>query len=377
LPDDLNLPQVLHLKLLFRDAAFSDGVLDMISTRFPSLERLHLVLIPSSLPQFCGPEFVAPQDFRLSLDKSKSLVDQRANIFVASHLFNLPFSWGGRLFGQVMRLQMDELNKDHHDASLRKMAELVRGLPLLRRLGTLSAKVAQLVDVAHEDSKLEELVVVVEIDEVLEFFKTWVELEQQKHHTALRRLAVHLLASDGISRPKLEAENAICAGWYTVATNLLHPHGFVCFSLGAHQIFETAPIQLAWLNPMHFTLDRVEYQVGSSPCSTPICSPLPYCRQECCDRPNGTLVTGSLRPAPKISRAETQVPGSPSSRGAGTPLMSTLSRTGGSTARSNPSRTGTSRPNTSQMEGVFVQQTPEWIGMNLVDAVEVLMQWRR
>lgn len=102
LPDDLNLPQVLHLKLLFRDAAFSDGVLDMISTRFPSLERLHLVLIPSSLPQFCGPEFVAPQDFRLSLDKSKSLVDQRANIFVASHLFNLPFSWGGRLFGQVV-----------------------------------------------------------------------------------------------------------------------------------------------------------------------------------------------------------------------------------------------------------------------------------
>merc|ERR1711971_1519415 len=117
----------------------------MGSRIFPNAIRVHLAMLPSALLNFCGPEYAAPPDLRLTLLGSAELGDGaqapacKANFFVSAHLFTLPFNWMGNLFSKVIRLQMNELSTAHHVLSVEKLMELLQTLPLLRRLGTLSS----------------------------------------------------------------------------------------------------------------------------------------------------------------------------------------------------------------------------------------------
>merc|ERR1719359_2281577 len=122
---------------------------------------------------------MAPSDLRLSLNEQALAADRHANFFVASHLMSLPFSWGGDFLKRVVRLQFSELNEDLKGLSLEKLMDSMKsgGMPALRRLGTVSARAACHFDVSREDCKLEELVVVTELDDVKDFFQSVVQLE--------------------------------------------------------------------------------------------------------------------------------------------------------------------------------------------------------
>mmetsp|Transcript_115056 Transcript_115056/g.372137 ORF Transcript_115056/g.372137 Transcript_115056/m.372137 type:complete len:497 (+) Transcript_115056:1832-3322(+) len=301
---EVSLPQVQRLKMECRDAAFCDGELCSISEVFPGVSRLHLALLPIAFPVVCGPDFVAPPNFRLTLlqdaDDMASRSVRDASVFVASHLLSLPFHWRGKLFSQVVRLQMNELNADHQGKSTEQLVDLLVGMPLLRRVGTLSLRTAMLFDFLRANCQLEELVMVLEIDEVERMFKPFLVLESELRHCSLKRLAVHLVASDGVSRLKSQKEEAICAGWLQVAL-LLQPSGFVAFSAGSHQILETVPFQLPWFDPQRFSFDMARCLEPKLPCSTPLGRPLPYHTPEFLKRPSGALVAGSMRPQSQVS----------------------------------------------------------------------------
>merc|ERR1712139_229829 len=178
------------------------------------------------------------------------------------------------------------------------MGDLMKGggMPHLRRLGTVSARAACHFDASREDCKLEELVVVTELEDVKDFFGSFLPLEQRKKRGSLRRLAVHTVCSDGAARVKLDVENAICAGWYNIAVNLMRADGWVVFSTGSKALQETAIGQLPWFLPQHFSLDTVNYGERGLPCSTPLDRPLPFYGRDGVPQPSGTLVSGNLRP---------------------------------------------------------------------------------
>ncbi|CAE8584420.1 unnamed protein product, partial [Polarella glacialis] len=242
LTEDLSLPQVRRLKVECRDQAFSDGALSRVGKVFPDLKRLHLQLLPVGLLPFVGPGFVAPEDFRLTLLKDRNSTDavlgNEASMFmVASHLLSLPFSWGGGLLDRVVRLQIDELSKKHVGQSLEQFAKVVASAPLLRRLGTVSVGFTGLLDLTSESwQHLEELVVCMEIEDALKFFNVFLPLEPPRRRSSIKRLAVHLLAPDGVSKLTAEVERVMCAGWLNLATKLLHPEGFVIFSQGQNSV---------------------------------------------------------------------------------------------------------------------------------------------
>eukprot|EP00929_Paragymnodinium_shiwhaense_P083577 TRINITY_DN44597_c0_g1_i1.p1 TRINITY_DN44597_c0_g1~~TRINITY_DN44597_c0_g1_i1.p1 ORF type:complete len:667 (-),score=179.49 TRINITY_DN44597_c0_g1_i1:183-2183(-) len=296
LPPDFCLPQITRLKLLCRDTALAGTALDRLGEVFPKLERLHLQLLPIGLLPLPASGFQAPADLRLTLDGRST--ERESNVFVASHLITLPFSWGDSFFRNVIRLQMTELNEEHRGLALEQLAQVIRGLPQLKRLGTVSARSFKLLDITGDHFKLEELVVVVESDDVWKFFKDVIPLEQTKRRCSLKRLGIHLLASDGVSCLKIDMENALLAGWVTLATTMLHQQGVVVFSVATKQLLETATPQLAWWLPTHFSIDAVDYSDGRMPVSTPVCKGLPYYTTCGIEQPNGTLISkgGALRP---------------------------------------------------------------------------------
>lgn len=303
LPPDFCMPQVRRLKLVCRDSAFSTQTLASIHRAFPGLMRLHIAVSAMGLLPLCGPGFLAPPDFRISLldEYGKPLLkpdDGKGNLFVASHLMTLPFSWSGALFENVIRLQMTELCQDHEGLAMEQLAAMVRSMPRLRRLGTVSMRAFQLIDLAREDCLIEELVLIMNMLDVIPLFRTFLAVEQSRRRATLRRLAVHMQAGDGVGRPTVEVENSMCAGWYVLATSLIRPDGFVCFSFGHRQIAQTALAQLAWFDPKHYCLDWADYEDdGRLPGSTSLQRPLLYYSTEGVVRPRGTLVAGSLRPA--------------------------------------------------------------------------------
>jgi hypothetical protein len=257
---------------------------------------------PVGLLPLCGPGFSAPRDLRLTIDGNAEKSDREANVFVASHLISLPFSWGkdvnfpSLFFRRVQRLQMSELNEDHRGLALEQLASVIRALPCLKRLGTVSSRSAKLLDLTSDSFHLEELVVVLEVDDIGTFYKDLIPLEQLKRRSTLRRLCIHFLAGDGVSRLKDDMEAAMLAGWHNIATNMLHPDGVISFSVATKQLLETSMVQLAWFLPIHFSLDATEYRNGRHPLSTPIDRSLPYLSTDGIVQPNGTLISGSLRP---------------------------------------------------------------------------------
>jgi len=288
-------PQVRRLKLLCRDSHLSAEALARLPQAFPALERLHLEAVPATLLSVCGGGLAAPSDLRLSL--YEDFKERQANIFVASHLLTLPFTWAGSYFRNVARLQMSELTEAYGGRSLEQLATLMRSLPHLRRLGTVSVKTAQLFDIVREGCALEELVLVADLQELPSLFRSLVALEHQKRRLPLVRLAVHLVATDGAPQPSLGVESALVAAWYHLAADHLRDGGYVAFSVGQHEILESAPLQLPWFAPGLFALDAAEYRGSRLPLSTALSRPLPFHSVETVSRPRGTLITGSMRPS--------------------------------------------------------------------------------
>lgn len=373
------LPDVRCLKLLCRDAAFDYEVDETIQACFPKLNRLHLVLVPAGLLPFCGPGFQAPQDLRISLD-SGSASEREANFFVASHLFELPFSWMGDFFRRVMRLQMVELSENHGGLSLESLAHVLQDMPHLRRLGTASLRTVALFDVTRESCKLEELVTVMEMDDFHRFFKMLMPIINSGKRSTLRRLAVHILASDGVPRPAPQVEDAICGGWWSVVDKIMSPTGCVVFSVSFQQIAETAMAQLPWFDPTRFSLDTTDYRNGRLPLSTSMWRPLPLYGTEEVEAPRGTLVVGPLRPSGPTDQdfhalAETHQlgetgpsspssPASPANRKRTTTIISTASQESIRDMPTGGRGTGTK----GKKKGKH-----SWRSIPLVDAVETLL----
>lgn len=315
LPAQLCLPKVRRVKVLCHDATLSEDVLLRIAETFPALNRLHLALKPCALPALAGQPFEAPPDFRLSLLEDEGFRggvgcvahvgssgmrhDQQANFFITTHLLGLPFSWQNILLRRVQRLQMSELREDYGcgGLALESFFALLRELPHLRRLGTLSRRCLSVLDLTREDCFLEEVVVEVEVNDLISLFRLFVPVDKVCRRMTLRRLAVHLLATDGAPRLKLAIEDAACACWHSIAQHLLHPQGFIAFSIAHRQLLETAFVQLPWFDPQRFCLDTVEYSAGDRlPVCTPLNQSLPHSQPSQITRPRGTLVTGALRP---------------------------------------------------------------------------------
>lgn len=295
-PEDFCMPNVRRVKLTCQDIALADTAFQRLGSAFPGLNRLHLFMLPVGLLPLCGLGFQAPRDLRLSLDPHSQANEREANVFVASHLMSLPFSWGDFLLRNVMRLQMAELNENHGGLAIEKLSSVIRALPLLRRLGTVSIKTAKLIDITSDEFRLEELVLVMELEDLNKFFRSFIPLEQQKRRTTLKRLAVHFHASDGVARLSTEIENAICAAWYNIATSMLQPDVVLVFSAASRQLLETAMVQLAFIEPSHFCLDAVEYLDGQTPLSTPMDKELPYFGTDGIEQPSGTLASEAWRP---------------------------------------------------------------------------------
>jgi hypothetical protein len=378
------------------DAGFAEEEFQSLFRAFPGIQRLHIVTLPSGLVPLCGPGIQAPADLRLTLTQDSSRWQRHCNFFVASHLFTLPFSWAveenypSAFFKKVVRLQISELNEDLGGLSLEKFIESIKALPHLRRLGTISSRAAVLFDLSRDDCKLEELVFTTELEDVKDFFATFMLLEQRKKRGSLRRLAAHILAGDGAARMKLEIENAICAGWYNIAANLMRTDGWITFSTGAKALQETAIGQLPWYLPQHFSLDTVSYGESSIPCSTPMSRPLPFYGNDGRQQPSGTLVSGTMR---RSAQQETQNDWHSESSIQSLPASPTGSRgnvlfgnsSGQSSSRSGPrnsmSSSGKLRRSVSLAKVCRFLQVPdstpppqEWMSMYLADAVEALME---
>jgi len=352
------------------------------------VRRLHLVTLPAGLLPLCGPGIMAPPDLRLSLNEQSLAHDRHANVFVASHLMSLPFSWGGDFLKRVIRLQFSELNEDLMGLSMEKLLDTMKGggMPFLRRLGTVSARAATHFDLAREDCLLEELVLVTELEDVKDFFSTFLPMEQRKKRGCLRRLQVHIVCGDGAARVKPDVENALLAGWYNIAVNLMRADGWIVFSTGSAALRETAIGQLPWFLPQHFSLDTVEYKDGRLPTSTPLERPLPFYGTDGVQQPSGTLVCGNLRPDaggrkatnPNDPLAENSVqsyasgtPSSPSNSSRPSHVESSARK---STAGQKASAKLNARKSVARQDDPSpVRAYQEWMGKYMVDAIEALI----
>jgi len=331
-PEGVTYPQVRSMKVICRDALFAKEEMQLIAPIFPGLVRTHFLVRPEALLPLTGPGIWATPDLRISvlkLDQQEGVrgADRKAganNFFVAAHMFALPFNWQGQFFSQVVRLQMNELNEDHFGFSIDRMMEVLQSLPHLRRLGTLSLKAASLLNFA-EGCPLEELVMTLEMEDAEPFFRMWLPVEEKGRRSQLRRLSVHLVASHGCRKTSREEEAAICSGWYSISSTMLHPSGITVLSAAHKQIFETALFQMPWHEPTWLSLDRMDYSDGRIPRSTPVERELRHCCKEFMERPGGSLITGPMRPGSEVDGgpgAELETTGNTEPRGPRRSIMS-------------------------------------------------------
>lgn len=154
----------------------------------------------------------------------------------------------------------------------------------------------------QEDKDLEELVLAVDMEKLHVVFREFVRVQQAKRRCTLKRLAVHLLCEDGLVRVPRDIEQAILAGWFTVASSLLSEGGYVSFSITLTQQIETAILQFPWVFPQWFCFDCRDYTTAKLaeggianrgrpprlPRSTPLGYGLPYAEVPR-GKPSGTL----------------------------------------------------------------------------------------
>mmetsp|Transcript_20265 Transcript_20265/g.36774 ORF Transcript_20265/g.36774 Transcript_20265/m.36774 type:complete len:724 (-) Transcript_20265:64-2235(-) len=291
LPEDATFPQVEFLKVICYETYSAREVLTQVLKSFMNINRLHVVIVPAALAVISGPGFVAPRDFRLSLTRT-TIAEQDENVFVTSHLFNLPFSWSGAAFRNVIRLQLMQLHQESFGKSLESLIQLLQGMPHLKRLGTVSIRAVELFDILRDDCQLEELVILMEVIDTYKLFSLMLSLERWRRGISIRRLAVHYMCVDGVPRLPVDVESAYCAGWLSMAS-LLQRGGHVAFSVGHPQLQETALLQLPWLLPGQFCYDPVAYRWPDKlPLCTPLDRPLQAYGLEGIKQPSGILVRG-------------------------------------------------------------------------------------
>jgi hypothetical protein len=240
-------------------------------------------------------------------------------------------------------------------------------------------------DCKAESLQLEELVIVTELEDVKDFFSSFLLLEQRKKRCSLRRLAVHLVCSDGAARVKQDVENAICAGWNNIALQLIREDGWVVFSTAQKSLFETALGQLPWFLPQHFCLDTVNYGEDRLPTSTPLDRPLPFYGTDGVKQPGGSLVCGNLRRAAqevasmaKDPLAESSVQSivsmAPSSPCSSSRMSTSHGLSGRHSTKTGSRQSHARRSSTAKKEEEApVRIYQEWQGMYLVDAIEALI----
>lgn len=293
---------------------------------------------------------------------------------------------------------MSELNEELYGRSMESLVEILRGLPNLRRLGTVSSKAACLFDLSRDACRLDEIVLTLEPEDVYHFFKMFLALVEKKRRTSIRRLAVHFQASDGVSRLKPDAESMILGGWYNIA-KLIQEDGWIVFSVGAQQLTETAPVQFPWFFPQKFSFDSVAYAEGQLPVSTPLWRSLPYYGIEGVSQPGGTLVSGTMKKA-RVGGEDLGVsvrcgddPGSPGlkpSRRLSDPMLPTLEQSGASgpllspSAGSKPLRSAIKLKGRSSRIGATstapaglgwedtLSAPPDWLGLQMVEVMEAM-----
>eukprot|EP00746_Dinoflagellata_sp_MGD_P004384 gnl/MRDRNA2_/MRDRNA2_108448_c0_seq1.p1 gnl/MRDRNA2_/MRDRNA2_108448_c0~~gnl/MRDRNA2_/MRDRNA2_108448_c0_seq1.p1 ORF type:complete len:567 (+),score=72.67 gnl/MRDRNA2_/MRDRNA2_108448_c0_seq1:83-1783(+) len=366
---DLVFPRVKRIKISCHKFAVTNETLQSVPQIFPSLERLHLNCAPLALPMLCAmPDFRAPPDFRLSLSAEDNSSEQRVSMFVASHLYVLPFSWGVFL-QNVQRLQLSELATEFQ--GLEHFMELLSTLPHLKRLGTVSAYAARCFDFTRETCGLEELVLTVESDQVHQLFASFLTIEQRKRRCGLKRLAVHLMCSDGIARVPYEIELALFAGWYWVASTLLHIGGWLCFSVNQQQLTETAVLQAPWTFPQYFTFDASQYPEGVLPRSTPLADPLPYFEALDHDRPSGTLVSAP----PRIVSSKSIVDGTKTMRSKTQMLQDTHGTQGGESNVNLGDTGGAGFRRIKNWAMATIDENPEWLPLSLFAAIEITAKY--
>jgi len=296
-PSETSFPNISMAKVFCCDpAAASDGSLLRIYSVFPNLKQLHLHMRPNLLPPMCLSNFVAHADFQVSFDvvPGTPLGDGvEGSFFTAANLLNLPFSCEGGMFQHLQRLQMNLFLRGGLEAfaqALRKHA------PCLKRLGTTSLKFLRLLEPAQKDIfKLEEVVVVMEIEDSLSLFNMLLPLAQAGHRCSLKRLALHLQAPDGLLPPHEEVEGFLASGFLSL-TDCLAENSFIHFSQNQGQLVETVFFQLPYAAPDHFSADPAPCGL-EGPESTPLDRPLRLMEALPALRPNGTLISGNLRPS--------------------------------------------------------------------------------
>lgn len=295
-PSDTAFPTISTAKVVCCDpAAASDGSLLRIYSVFPNLKQLHLHMRPNLLPPMCLSNFVALADFRISFDLAPGTLlgdGVEGSFFMAANLLNLPFSCEGGMFQHLQRLQMNLFLR----GGLEPFARALRSqAPSLKRLGTTSLQLLRLLEVHKDSFKLEEVVVVMEIEDSLSLFNMLLPLSIAGNRCSLKRLGLHMQAPDGLLPPHEEVEGFLCSGFLSL-TDCLAENSFIHFTQSHAQLVETVFFQLPYVAPEHFSADLAA--CGSEgPQSTPLERPLRLMEALPSLRPSGTLISGQLRPS--------------------------------------------------------------------------------
>ncbi|CAJ1436550.1 unnamed protein product [Effrenium voratum] len=178
--------------------------------------------------------------------------------------------------------------------ALEQLAAALAAAPQLRRLGSVQLKLLRMLEPAARGSfKLEEAVVVMEIEDCLSLFNMMLPLTTSHSRCSLKRLGLHMRAPDGLLPPHEEVEGFLCSGFASVA-ECLAPGGFIHFTHSQAQLAETVFFQLPFVEPDLFSGDMASCTrlASSTPLDRPLrrVEPLPELRA------SGTLISGPLRP---------------------------------------------------------------------------------
>lgn len=193
LPDGLQLWDIKDMNCSLR--TYSMCWLKNLNEMFPNLQRLTLL---------CGDEFPRlievndwkpPSDLSIVL-RSSDTKDRVHKMFAFSHLCILPLS-NPSFVTTLLRLQLCALAHDF--TGVKNTMQLISGLKVLKRLGTISPDAAQHLELCNNCLDLEELAISCLVDKTHLFLACLVGNMQRKKRTNLRRVAVHVVCADGLA----------------------------------------------------------------------------------------------------------------------------------------------------------------------------------
>jgi len=296
------LESVTRLKIFVPMFVSTNNMLGSLFKQiFPNLQRLSIQPALKALAMFgCLPEFEPPDDFKLCTMLSEreyyneptDLPGRKSrNLFVASHIYTLPVSWG-LYFRNVTRLQLNIL-ADKFIGGEAIVEMICTKMHNLKRLGTIAAEMHG--PILESNLTIEELVLNIAASEAARFvFQSFLRAFERKRERIFR-LGAHLGCLDGMARVNPTVENSLCAAWFAIA-KLLSPNGFICFSVSDPQIRETKLLQYPWTHPQYFCFDSRDYtEDGTVQTSTPLEKSHWYYASNPNDRPIGSLINNERR----------------------------------------------------------------------------------